>query len=104
MIELNVDHMYCKELLRSISAVAKAGSCLLFLHILAGSLRQTEVTPSSCPANTNGAIGGVSMERYSCHQVNSQQPSSAVLVYAVVALRPAWRGEVKSASCGRLSD
>lgn len=100
---------YCKLLLRSISAVAKAGSCLLFHHILADSLRQTGVTQSSCPANTNGAIGGVCMGRYSCRRVNSPrvalhlQPSSAVLVYVALAPRPAWRGEAKSASCCRLS-
>ncbi len=91
--------VYYKLLLRSINAIAKAGSCLLFLHMLAGSLKQTGVTPPSCPANINGAIGGVCMGRYSCHQVNSPcvplhlQPSSVVLVYVAVAL--GWCGEVK---------
>lgn len=86
-------YIYYKLLLRSIGAVAKAGSYLLFLHILTSSLRQTGVAPSSCPGNINGAIGGVCMGRYGPCVPSHLQPSSVVLVYAAVAL--GWCGEVK---------
>lgn len=66
----------CKLLLRSICAVAKAGSCLLFLHVIASSLRQTGVTLSSCPANTNGWRS----LRELCQPLHLQ-PSSVVLPY-----------------------
>lgn len=66
----------CKLLLRSICAVAKAGSCLLFLHVIVSSLRQTGVTLSSCPANTNGWRS----LRELCQPLHLQ-PSSVVLPY-----------------------
>lgn len=107
-ISLTLYVVYYKLLLRSISAVVKAGSCLLFPHILAGSLRQTGhavIMPCHHKWSDWRSLHGP-------WQLSPGQRSMRTVALTALFCGPrvrsggprlVWRGEVKSASRGRLS-